>query len=498
MQRDNRFGMGIFVDRVCYIALRLPLVTMTQSSVYVVSLGCPKNLVDTEVMMGDIVEHGYQFAESAEQAEIIVVNTCGFIDAAKEESVDTILEMVGHRTAGDCKQLIVTGCMVQRYGDELAESIPEVDHYFGSADYHRVGKVFEKRVVDSIATNKEDVGKRKKLPVLTISDTPEYLYDHTSTRVHTSSRHSVYVKIAEGCDRPCGFCIIPKLRGPQRSRPVSSIVTESRKLAESGTKEVNLIAQDLTRYGYDIGKGTQTDTKTETPTLARLLRELTSIASLPWVRLHYTYPTAFSDDLISVIAEENNVLPYIDCPMQHVDDAVLKKMRRGHTKKQLYGLIEKLRARVSDLVLRTTLIVGHPGETEKAFLALCDFVQEVGFDRLGVFPYSPEPGTASAELTNDVPRVVALERQAHILELQKQVSLAKCQRQVGSTITVLVDGVSEESDLLLQGRWYGQAPGVDGHVILTDGAAEIGSFVTATVTQASEYDLVASIVPAQV
>jgi ribosomal protein S12 methylthiotransferase len=320
--------------------------------------------------------------------------------------------------------------------------------------------------------------------VISVSTTPEYLYDHTSPRLVTGARHSVYVKIAEGCDRPCAFCIIPKLRGPQRSRSIESVVMEVRSLAARGAREINLVAQDLTRYGWDLdGK----------PTLAMLLRALAEVDGIDWIRLHYAYPTAFSDELIDVIAGHPTVVPYIDVPLQHIDDDMLRWMRRGHSARITHQLIDRLRARIDGLVLRTTFIVGHPGETDDRFRALCDFVRAVEFDRMGAFTYSIEDGTASAELPDRVPPELAGERRDELMAIQRGISARKQLDLVGTDLKVMVDGLSSESELLLEGRWYGQAPDIDGTVYLADGTAQPGDIVTARVTDARDYDLAASI-----
>ncbi|RMH44811.1 MAG: 30S ribosomal protein S12 methylthiotransferase RimO [Deltaproteobacteria bacterium] len=433
-----------------------------------VSLGCPKNRVDTEVMLGAVDRAGYQIVDDPERAEVIVVNTCGFIGPAAEESVDTILELAEYKRAGSCRKLVVTGCLTQRHPDELAAELPEVDHILGSGDFAHIADVLDGR----------DARR------LQVADTPEYLYDHTTPRLPSGPVHSVYVKIAEGCDRPCAFCIIPQLRGPQRSRAVDSVVAEVARLAAAGAREINLVAQDLTRYGVD---------RPERPTLAQLVRAVARVDGVRWVRLHYTYPTAFTDELIDAIADEPNVAKYVDVPLQHIDDGVLKKMRRGHGGKAARELVDRLRARIPGVVLRTTFITGHPGETDAAFDALCAFVREVEFDHVGVFPFCREQGTVSALLPGRVPRRVAEQRRDALLAIQRDISAAKLRAMVGREIDVLVDGLSDETDLLLQGRWQGQAPEVDGCVYLTDGTAQPGDLVRARVTDSADYDLAASI-----
>jgi ribosomal protein S12 methylthiotransferase len=453
-------------------------VTPEGQRIYFVSLGCPKNQVDTELMLGQVRAAGHSLVDAPEGADVIVVNTCAFIDAAKEESVDTILEMAQHKQAGGQK-LVVTGCLAQRYAGELAKDIPEIDHLLGSADF------------PSLATAlgaARPRGKRKVLPVIQVAETPTYIYDHDTPRVRIGAPHTAYVKIAEGCDRPCAFCIIPKLRGPQRSRAIDDIVAEVRALGASGVVEVNLIAQDLTRYGWDAGTS-----PAARDTLAQLLRALGKVDGVSWIRLHYTFPSAFDDELIDVIASEPKVVKYIDVPLQHISDAMLKRMRRGHTSRITRELVAKLRARIDGVVLRTTFIVGHPGETAAEFDELCEFVAGANFDRAGAFTFSVEPGTVSALLPHRVDPGVAAERQQALMEIQRRISRARHEAMVGRELDVLVEGVSSESDYLMEGRWYGQAPGIDGVTYLSDRRVPPGSLVRARVTQAGDYDVAATL-----
>jgi ribosomal protein S12 methylthiotransferase len=455
--------------------------------IYFVSLGCPKNQVDTELMLGQVQAAGHALVDAPEAADVIVVNTCAFIDAAKEESVDTILEMAQHKQSG-ARQLVVTGCLAQRYADELARDIPEIDHLLGSADFPSIAGVLGRAPAPAGRGRAGGKGQRKGLPVIQVAETPSYIYDHDAPRVRIGARHSAYVKIAEGCDRPCAFCIIPKLRGPQRSRAIDDIVAEVRALAADGVHEVNLIAQDLTRYGWDAGSTPETRA-----TLARLLRALGRVDGVAWIRLHYTFPSAFDDELIDAIASEPRVVKYIDVPLQHISDPMLKRMRRGHSGRVTRELVAKLRARIDDVVLRTTFIVGHPGETAAEFDELCGFVAESKFDRAGAFTYSIEPGTVSALLPHRVDPEVAAERQQTLMEIQRQISRERGEAMVGREIDVLVEGESSESEYLMEGRWYGQAPGIDGVTYLADGQVPPGSLVRARVTQASDYDLAATL-----
>lgn len=455
--------------------------------IYFVSLGCPKNQVDTELMLGQVQAAGHALVDSPEGADVIVVNTCAFIDAAKEESVDTILEMATHKAKGG--KLVVTGCLAQRYAGELAKDIPEIDHILGSADFQSLARAITPEAVVTLPSGKpKAASKKRSLPVIQVSDTPTYIYDHDAPRVRIGATHSAYVKIAEGCDRPCSFCIIPKLRGPQRSRTVDDIVAEARALTKGGALELNLIAQDLTRYGWDAGS-----TPGSRPTLAHLLRALGKVDDVAWIRLHYTFPSAFDDELIDAIASEPKVVKYIDVPLQHISDPMLKRMRRGHSSRVTRELVKTLRSRIDDVVIRTTFIVGHPGETQAEFDELCEFVAESKFDRAGAFTYSVEPGTTSALLPHRVDADVMAERQQTLMEIQRKISRAKNEAWVGKELTVLVDGVSSESEYLMEGRWYGQAPGIDGVTYLADGRVPVGSMVRARVTQASDYDLAATL-----
>jgi ribosomal protein S12 methylthiotransferase len=446
--------------------------------VYFVSLGCPKNQVDTELMLGQVEAAGHSLVDAPDDADVIVVNTCAFIDAAKEESVDTILEMAEHKKASAKRKLVVTGCLAQRYAADLAKDIPEIDHILGSSDFPSIAKV--------LGAPKS----RKKLPVVQVqvTDTPAYIYDHEAPRVRIGANHTAYVKIAEGCDRPCAFCIIPKLRGPQRSRRIDDIVAEARALGQSGARELNLIAQDLTRYGHDEGIAAA-----DRQTLAQLLRAMGNVDGVDWIRLHYTFPSAFDDELIDAIASEPKVVKYVDVPLQHISDPMLKRMRRGHSSRVTRELVKTLKARIDGLVLRTTFIVGHPGETDAEFDELCEFVADSKFDRAGAFTYSIEPGTVSAMLPNRVDPDVAAERQQTLMEIQRKISRARHEAMVGRELDVLVEGVSGESEYLLEGRWYGQAPGIDGMTYLADGKAAPGSIVRARVTQGSDYDLAATL-----
>ncbi|HXT95602.1 MAG TPA: 30S ribosomal protein S12 methylthiotransferase RimO [Polyangia bacterium] len=446
-------------------------------NVHFVSLGCPKNRVDTEVMLGHTAEAGHQLVAEPGAAEVIVVNTCGFIGEAKQESIDAILEMARHKQAGTCKRLVVAGCLSQRYPKELADEMPEVDHFIGTDEVGSIAKAI--------------AGTSTRLSVV---DTPAYLYDDAAPRRRSQAPHSAYVKIAEGCDRPCAFCIIPKLRGPQRSRSPESVAREARDLVAGGTKEICLVAQDLTTYGTDLPNAQDPGA----PRLASLLRELGAIDGLGWIRLHYAYPTACSDELLDAIGGETRVASYLDVPIQHVDSGVLKAMRRGYGERQVRDLVERFRARVADGTFRTTFIAGHPGETEAAFQKLCDFVREAELDHVGVFNFSREEGTVAALLPKRVPQKEVDARRRELLRIQREISKKKLRAMRGRTLRVLVEGPSDESEYLLMGRHEGQAPEIDGQVYLSlppDAAPPAaGTFVDARVTHSAEYDLAAELV----
>ena len=446
-------------------------------TVHFVSLGCPKNRVDTEVMLGHTAAAGHQVVADPSAADVIVVNTCGFIGEAKQESIDAILEMARHKEAGSCQRLVVAGCLSQRYPQELSAEMPEVDHFIGTDEVGLIGEAIAGR------TDRVHVAEK-----------PRFLYDDLAPRRPSMAVHTAYVKIAEGCDRPCAFCIIPKLRGPQRSRTPDSVVREAEALAAAGTREICLVAQDLTTYGRDL----EELPKDQRPTLAGVLARLAAVEGLRWIRLHYAYPTAVTDELLAVMAREPRVAKYLDVPLQHVDDGVLKSMRRGHGGRVVRELVERVRTQVPGATLRTTFIVGHPGETDAAFRALCDFVREAELDRVGVFPFSREEGTVAALLPGRVPGKEAEARRRELLRIQREISKRKLRALRGQELDVLVEGPSDESEYLLMGRHQGQAPEIDGQVYLTmsekSGTPAPGDFVRARVTHSAEYDLAADIV----
>ena len=437
-----------------------------------VSLGCPKNLVDSEVMLGTLRSRGFELTQDPSEADVIVVNTCAFIEPARRESIDTILEMAAYKTTGRCRRLVIAGCMVQRHHDELRREIPEVDALVGLNDVERIAEACALETGARFEANQ---------------DAARYLYSEGSPRLLTTPSHSAYLKISEGCDHTCAFCAIPSFRGVQRSRPIASIVEEARRLAAAGAVEINLIAQDTTDYGRDLGDGTDA---------AGLLRALDAVDGLRWARVLYAYPNRITDDFIAALAEGRRVARYLDVPLQHADADLLHAMRRGGNASTHLKLVEKLRRSVPGIALRTTFIVGFPGETASRFRTLCEFVQEAAFDHVGVFTYSEEKGTPAAALADDVPAGLKEERRAGIMAIQEAIAARRNRALVGRTVEVLVEGPHEDSDLVRCGRLEGQAPEIDGGVILTDLMSPIppGRFVTARIVEARAFDLVGSVI----
>ena len=433
-----------------------------------VSLGCPKNLVDGEVMLGTLRARGYELVTDASQADVLMVNTCAFIDSAKQESIDAILEMAKLKEQNPGRRLVVTGCLAQRYDAELRREIPEIDATLGT---NQVADVV--RAVEGQDTH-VDVETR-----------PSFLYSGEAPRLLSTPRWSAYVKISEGCDYTCSFCIIPTLRGLHRSRPADDVVREAKALAARGVKELVLVAQDSTRYGLDLGIRNG---------LAPLLRRLGEIDGLKWIRVMYAYPATMSDEILQAIADTEKVVKYVDMPLQHASDAVLKRMKRPTGRGNLLGMVERVRERVPGVAFRTSFIVGFPGETEAEFEELQRFVEQARFDHLGVFTYSHEEGTTAHALADDVPARTKQARRRKLMSLQKKIATKRNRSRRGQRFEVLVEGPHPESEWLLEGRLASQAPEIDGSVILNDGRADPGTFVTCEVTEAHAYDLVARIV----
>ena len=436
--------------------------------VHFVSLGCPKNLVDAEVMLGTLAEDGYRVVDTPDAADVIVVNTCSFVQEAKEESIEAILDMADIKARGGQK-LVVSGCLAQRYVHELEEELPEVDLFIGTGEYRRIADLVSADDAPRVAVER-----------------PCYVSDHEAPRVLTTPGYTSYVRIAEGCSQRCTFCIIPQIRGKARSRPIESIVTETRELGAAGVKEINLIAQDLTHYGDDL--------KDANVGLEQLLKELVKIEDIHWIRLLYCYPHNFNEGLIDLIAREPKICSYVDIPLQHIHDEMLARMQRRTTEEITRTLVGRLR-KIPNMEIRTTFIVGHPGETEEHFQALYDFVEEFRFDRVGVFQYSQEENTRSAKQDEQVPDEIKEERFHRLMQLQQTISRERMEAMVGREIEVLVEGVSEESELLLQARHRGQAPGIDGITYLNEGTDGLnaGDIRRAEVVHHGDYDLVARV-----
>jgi len=440
---------------------------LTRKRVHVVSLGCPKNRVDAELMIGSMRGEGHVLVDDPAEADVIVVNTCAFIESAKEESIDTILEMADFKANGSAERLVVTGCMAQRYGHELSGEMPEVDTFLGTNEFKRIGGAV--------------AGTLPEREYITYGSA---LYTADESRINTIRGGSAYLKIAEGCNRTCSFCIIPKIRGKQVSRGIDDLVREAEILGASGIKEVSLIAQDLTSYGVDLGLKDG---------LPQLLERLVDVKGLEWIRLHYAYPWGFTDRLLELVRGEQKILPYMDMPLQHVTDPMLKRMRRATRRDTQETLISRLRE-IDGMVLRTVFITGFPGETDDDFDQLYDWVKDVQFDHVCVFTYSREENTTAYDLPDPVPAEVAEERRDALMELQSGIARYRNERRIGSTMRVLVDGVSEEHEYVMEGRHYGQAIDIDGVVYLSfeDGADPVvpGEFVDVEIDDASEYDLV--------
>lgn len=435
-------------------------------NVLFISLGCDKNLVDTEVMLGLLAKKGYQMIDDETQADVIVINTCCFIHDAKEESIQTILEMAEYKKTGPLKALVVTGCLAQRYQDEIVKEIPEVDAVLGTTSYDKIVEAIDQALQGKVSIELTDV---------------DALPQVDAKRLVTTGGHYAYLKIAEGCDKHCTYCIIPKIRGNYRSVPMEQLIKEAEELAAQGVKELILVAQETTLYGKDIyGE----------KSLHKLLRELCKIKGIRWIRILYCYPEEINDDLIRVMKGESKICHYLDLPIQHANDDILKRMGRRTSKEQLITIIEKLREEIPDITLRTTLITGFPGETKEQHEELMEFVDQMEFDRLGVFTYSPEEDTPAAGMPDQILEEVKAERQAEIMELQQDIAFDMAEDMIGREVLVMIEGkVADENAYV--GRTYKDAPNVDGLIFVnTDEELMSGDFARVKVTGALEYDLI--------
>jgi ribosomal protein S12 methylthiotransferase len=467
-----------------------------------VSLGCPKNLVDSEVMMGMLAEAGAELTPNAEDADVIVVNTCSFIGSAQQESIDTILEMARHKTGGKAKRLVVAGCLVERFHDEIRKNIPEVDAVVGTGELNKIlaaaGVSATPRTPSpfNILTSRPEGNHRRGQGRFArdawdgaVADLPNYLYDDHTPRVLTTPRSSAYIKIAEGCDHPCSFCIIPQLRGQFRSRRFESVIAEAERLAQSGVREITLIGQDTTCYGEDLGLKDG---------LAVLLGRLAGVEGLQWIRFLYAYPNKITGRLLETIAAHDNICSYIDVPLQHASATVLKRMKRGGGTDVFLRSIEKMRRVIPGVTLRTSFIVGFPGETEKEFDELCAFVKEAAFDWMGAFGYSDQEGAGAFDHDQKLSLREIESRRKSLMSIQRKISRAKKKSLIGRELDLLLEGTSTESDLLLEGRTAMHAPEIDGKVFVNDypegNDPQEGEFYRCRITATHDYDLVAEIV----
>jgi ribosomal protein S12 methylthiotransferase len=477
--------------------------TPSRTKVGFVSLGCPKNLVDSEVMMGMLAQAGAELIPRAEDADVIVVNTCSFIASAQQESVNTILEMARHKADGRARKLVVAGCLVERFRDDIRKNIPEVDAVLGTGELDKI--LAAAGVASPVATNSSPFNILTSRPEGdareaqgrfsreswdgAIADLPNYLYDEATPRVLATPKYTAYIKIAEGCDHPCSFCIIPQLRGKFRSRRFESVIAEAERLARSRVREITLIGQDTTCYGEDFGLKDG---------LALLLEKLAAIEDLRWVRFLYAYPNKITGRLLETIAAHEKICAYVDVPLQHASATVLKRMKRGGGADLFLRSIEKMRRTIPDVTLRTSFIVGFPGETEKEFEQLCEFVRHAEFDWMGAFGYSDQEGAHAFALDQKVPAREIEQRRKHLMQIQRRISRKRKKALVGQELDLLLEGVSEESDLLLEGRTAMHAPEIDGKVYVNDvpdGLKPLpGEFYRCQITEAHDYDLVAKII----
>ncbi len=449
---------------------------ITDKKVHFVSLGCPKNLVDSEIMLGHLMKNGYEVTDVAEDAHTVVVNTCGFIDAAKQESISKILEMSALKQNGQLSKLVVAGCLTQRYKDELVEGLPEADLFVGSGEFQNIAQILKQ----------SEAGDSKK----TFFNLPTYLQEEDTPRINSGPQYRAYLKISEGCMKRCAFCAIPKIRGNLQSRSLKAIVNEAKLLVASGVREIIVISHDFTDYGFDLRR--QNPQATENPT--EILRALSEVSGLDWVRVLYVYPDGISDEMIQLMKEKPTLVKYFDMPLQHISDPVLKKMNRHMTRAQITERLSKIRAEIPEAVIRTQFIVGFPGETEDDFQELLAFIEEQRFDRVGCFMYSPEDNTAAGKMDGQIDEETKQRRHDELMTLQMQISRTKHQQFVGKIVDVLVEGFSEETDLLLQGRMSQQAPDIDGVVLINDGQAAVGDIVKVRITESLDYDLIGEIV----
>ncbi|PIR01255.1 MAG: 30S ribosomal protein S12 methylthiotransferase RimO [Nitrospinae bacterium CG11_big_fil_rev_8_21_14_0_20_45_15] len=434
-----------------------------------VSLGCPKNTVDTEWALGDLKQEGHELTPNAEEADFIIINTCGFIDSAKRESIDAILDMARYKQEGVCKKIVVTGCLSERYSEELLKEIPEIDHLLGVHQYPQLKDIFS------------DAGRSVQTSERNLVGLPHQFYAQTPKRELTTPQYSAYLKLGEGCSNKCAFCIIPRMRGPFSSRPIDSIVEEAHVLAAGGVRELNLVSQDTTMYGIDLRMKNG---------LTVLLEELVRIETVQWLRLFYCYPTFIDESLMACIARHDKICNYIDVPLQHTQDEMLKAMKRQEREAGVRQMIARLRETIPGVALRTTFITGFPGETEDHFRHMADFVEEMRFDHVGVFAYSDEEGTTAFDFPNKVATEIALQRRDELLKIQNAIARENNDSKIGKILPVLVEGLDDEDDFLFTGRLASQGPGIDGQVILEECDANVGEIIPVLITGTADYDLI--------
>lgn len=450
--------------------------TNTTNKVHFISLGCPKNLVDSEIMAGTLMKDGYQVVGEAEEADTVIVNTCGFIEDSKKESIQRILDMSDLKQEGKIKKVVVAGCLTQRYKEELVEGLPEADLFVGSGEFQNISKILKN----------SDAGETQK----TFFNLPTYLQEEATPRVNSQPGHRAYLKISEGCMKRCAFCAIPLIRGNLQSRTIEAIVAEAKLLVAGGVKELIIISHDFTDYGWDLRR--KDPTRKDSP--VELLKALDKVEGLQWIRLMYLYPDGITPEMVQVIKNSDKIVKYFDMPLQHINDDVLKSMNRKMTRDEVETALMNIREHIPNAVIRTQFIVGFPGETAEQFEELLQFVAEQQFDRVGCFKYSPEENTPGGRMENQIDEETKQFRHDALMEVQQNISREKHRDFIGKTIDVLVEGFSEETDLLLQGRFWGQAPDIDGVVLINDGQAQVGDMVKVHITDSLEYDLVGEIV----
>lgn len=453
--------------------------TVKNKKVHFVSLGCPKNLVDTEIMVGTLMKQGYEVTANEAEADTVIVNTCGFIEDSKAESIDTILKMAELKKDGQLKKLVVAGCLTQRYKDDLVSGLPEADLFVGSGEFQNIDKILKKSYD----------GDSKK----TFFNLPTYLQEEATPRMNTQPKHRAYLKISEGCLKRCAFCAIPVIRGNLQSRTMQNIVNEAKLLAAGGVKELIVISHDFTDYGWDLRR--KNNEAKETP--VELLRALAEVEGIQWIRLLYLYPDGITPEMIELIKNNKKFCRYFDMPLQHINNEMLKKMNRKMTKEEILSVLNMIKTEIPDAIIRTQFIVGFPGETEEQFEEILKFVADQRFDRVGCFKYSPEENTPGGKMADQLDEETKQRRWEALMEVQQNISREMQKRQVGDILDVIVEGYSEETELLLQGRSSQQAPDIDGVVLINDGQAKVGDIVKVRITDSMEYDLIGEIVVPQ-